>query len=431
MRHHLAGILLSTTLFANASAQTITPEPIKLPPSEFPAPRSQLDALVAANDTTALRLHGWTLWAGVTADSSQSFNGQVLPIFETWLSEEEVFSSKLATFLAGRERNLRPLAVPSQFQAPKARTTADLRSRLRASVKLSPDAVGFLAAQQETPAGSGQSYSYKSASDFAQLNAFFDKHKTPAAERKIADFPAAATNLKLVWGTVKSAGLTGLPIWGGPQNSTNPDFPTEPTWKIRVAVDPTNSQRGRAKDIACNNRKVEADIVPIKAFYHIRLDANSAATANRILGLKAADRVAAGDYSILLAMHITTKEIVNWTWQTYWWQNGTNPPNNFPGGVDGMPDTIKGPWRSYAMCISDSVTVPFNDPKGKLVNCFNPYLETAFGTASNCMACHARANANVGFSFYTETAFFDPTSTIFRNKTRTDFVWAIKNSLPK
>src|SRR5215813_4165454 len=97
---------------ARALAQDIKPEPMPLPPSEFPTPSADLEALIARNDVVALRKHAWLLWSGLTADSSQSFNGRVLPIWETWLSEEEVFSpvnQLLAAGRAPRPRILLPL----------------------------------------------------------------------------------------------------------------------------------------------------------------------------------------------------------------------------------------------------------------------------------------------------------------------------------
>src|SRR6202035_3126116 len=171
---------------ARAFAQNIRPEPIPLPPSEFPVPSADLETQIARNDVVALRKHAWTLWSGVTADSSQSINGRALPIWETWLSEDEAFSpvnQLVAAAAAPRARILLPLAPQKQFQhgAPAAKTLAAAATpsqRLLAFVKMSPDSASFLAASHETPANSGQSYSYVSASDLAQLNAAFDQGRT-------------------------------------------------------------------------------------------------------------------------------------------------------------------------------------------------------------------------------------------------------------
>jgi hypothetical protein len=430
-----------------AVAQNITPEPIALPPSEFPAPSSQLDALIAAGDTAALRQHAWTLWSGLTANSTQSFQGQVLPIWETWLSEQEAFSrptGPLARSTGARE--LLPLAPPAQFEhgaRNRARALAlgrTAQNAILAGVKMSPDSANFIVQSHVTPANSGQSYSYASLSDLARLNAAFDQQNTAVVDRKIIDFPAAATDLKIVFMTVKAtAPLTPIPVWAGPAASTFPSGPTPDSWTNCVAVDPTNSRTGTAP-IDCNGTQIQAQIVPLSAFFSIQVGAEEAAAINARSRLTGNAALAGGDFNILVAMHVTTKEIANWTWATFWWQNGQSPPNSFPGSVDGMPDAtkIKGPWRNYAMCVGDSAVVPINDPKGKPVVCFNPYLETGQvdGIDSNCMSCHALARMPETFddpaiypATYLPNGWFDLADpTIFGGKTKTDFVWAVQNS---
>ena len=431
---------------ARALAQNIKPEPIPLPPSEFPTPSADVEALIARNDIVALREHSWLLWSGLTADSSQSFNGRVLPIWETWLSEQEAFSPinpLVAAAAAPRPRILRPFAPPRQFQHGASTLAKTLtagttpKQRLLAFVKMSPESASFLAASHETPAKSGQSYSYVSPSDLAQLNAAFDLSNTAVKDRKIVDFPAAGIDLKMVFLPLKPGGFSAIPLWNGAADSSDPTQPTPDSWKTCVAVDPTNSQTGTTS-INCNGHQVQAEIVPLKAFYSVQISAADAATINSLSKLTGAAAVQAGDFQVLVSMHVTTKEITNWTWATFWWQNGKNPPNDFPGSVADMPDAskVKGPWRNYAMCISDSMVVPATDPNGKPVVCFNPYLETnqADGLNSNCMSCHAMARlplaatANPYPQTYLPNGFVDlADANIFGGATKTDFVWAIPN----
>jgi hypothetical protein len=332
---------------AIALAQNIKPEPIALPPSEFPTPSAEIEAQIARDDTVGLRKHAWTLWQGLTADSSQSLDARGLPIWETWLSDQEAFSpvARLAA-LTNRLRILLPLAPPHQFQhgAPALRRALTLGAtpsqRLLAGVKISPDSASFLAAPHETPANSGQSYSYVSASDLAQLNAAFDQSHAAVKDRKIVDFPAAATDLKVVFMPVNPTGLSPIPLWNGAADSIDPTQPIPSSWKTCVAVDPTSSRTGTAS-INCNGQQVDAEIVPLKAFYSVQLDEREAATINSLSKLAGSAAVKAGDFHVLVAMHVTTKEIANWTWETFWWQNGKNPPNSFPGSVDDMPDASK------------------------------------------------------------------------------------------
>jgi hypothetical protein len=358
-----------------------------------------------------------------------------LPIWETWLSEQEAFSpSAQIIALAQRPRFLLPLSRPSQFQHAASPTDS-----LLAGVKMSPDSVGFISQTHETPPGSGQTYSYASQSDFIRLNSAFDQSQTPIANRSIVDFPAPAIDLKIVFMKVNSTNLTPIPIWAGANASSVPANPTPDTWTNCVAVDPTNRQTGTAQ-IDCNGTQVQVPIVPINSFYWVQVDANQAAAINTFSKLSGRLLLNPGDYEVLVAMHVTTKEIANWTWATFWWQNGQDPPNAFPGSVSGMPDAtqVKGPWRNYAMCVADAVVSPSTDPNGKPIVCFNPYLETGQvdGIDSNCMSCHARARMPIAFgapNFYPATylpnGWFDLSDpNVFGGLTKTDFVWAIQNS---
>src|SRR5258708_20122105 len=82
-RFFLVLIVLVFSFNRAALAQTITPEPIAVPPSEFPLPSAELDKQVAANDTAALPHHPSILWSGVPAHPTQSFHAQKLPLCET------------------------------------------------------------------------------------------------------------------------------------------------------------------------------------------------------------------------------------------------------------------------------------------------------------------------------------------------------------
>jgi hypothetical protein len=445
LKRHL---LISTILLCCLSpislhGQSIRPEPIALPASEFPTPSAVLDQLVSSNDVAALRAHAWKLWSGLTADSSQSYNGKVLPIWETWLSEQEAFSSVSSVAALGQQRVLRPFAIPSQLRhrarvpanglSEQFATNSDT-SRVLAFVKLNSDAAGFVAVSHPGPAGSGNPISYRSNSDLERLNDYFNSHSTPLAERKIVDFPAAATNLKIVFMPVKANGLSPVPIWAGPEKSSKPANPSTGTWTECVAVDPTNSKSGSGT-VTCNGKQVQAEVVHLDRFYSVRLDAARASAVTQLLNLSGESALADGDFQVLVAMHVTTKEIANWTWQTFWWQNGKDPPNKYPGSLDNLPDSskVKGPWRNYVMCIADSIVVPSNDRNGSPVVCFNPYLEPglAEGISSNCMSCHARATVP-GAPYpgtYHPNGWIDPAdATVFSGQTKTDFVWAIQNS---
>jgi len=124
-------------------------------------------------------------------------------------------------------------------------------------------------------------------------------------------------------------------------------------------------------------------------FYHFALtQAQLAAMRNSAPDIPNLQTASAGDFAALVAMHVTTKEIPDWIWATFWWHDrldeGTFAMNR--------PPEVKGTWRNYLMAEAYSMDTPRQSDGSQRI-AFNPWLEARFphGTASNCMTCHRRA----------------------------------------
>jgi hypothetical protein len=228
-----------------------------------------------------------------------------------------------------------------------------------------------------------------------RLNAGFAAD-APPERREIAAFPRAAVAIKTVWALVHAAGVTPLSVWDG-AGAGAPD-----AWPRIVLVDPTGA-RG----------------VPLAHFHYIRIGAPDLAA------VRAIDPSArAGDYAVLVAMHLTTKEIPDWIWATYWWHDRAEAG---PYAAQ-RPAAVTGVWRNYLMDVAYSAQTP-REPDGGANIAFNPYLETFVGGhQSNCLACHQGAVWRRGGAppFLPVTrgarAAGDPR---FRDATRLDFMWSI------
>ena len=106
----------------------------------------------------------------------------------------------------------------------------------------------------------------------------------------------------------------------------------------------------------------------------------------------------------LVALHIMTKELRDWSWITLWW----SPEADSDFGAD-RPSTITGPFAHYKMCVvtafdekdrapgsSFAATMPSlaaaldrAADAGPSTWCSNPYLETPERAATtNCIGCH-------------------------------------------
>jgi hypothetical protein len=132
----------------------------------------------------------------------------------------------------------------------------------------------------------------------------------------------------------------------------------------------------------------------------------------------------AGDYAVLIGMHLTTKEIPDWVWGTFWWHDR---PNDGPFAAN-RPASVAGVWRNYLMDVAYSMETP-REYDGTPDAVFNPYLEAGFpdGLASNCMTCHQRAVWPSGpGDFLPVTRGARPANDpVFRNSTKLDFLWSI------
>ena len=122
----------------------------------------------------------------------------------------------------------------------------------------------------------------------------------------------------------------------------------------------------------------------------------------------------------LVALHVVTKEVRDWTWITLFWSDA--PKTDF--GAD-RPATIRGPWTSYKMCAvvdydekddgshdsagdaSLAASLAVTRSQGPRTWCSNPYLEKgAHNATTNCIGCHQHAGTGLG----TDTILGDPKS---------------------
>jgi hypothetical protein len=87
-------------------------------------------------------------------------------------------------------------------------------------------------------------------------------------------------------------------------------------------------------------------------------------------------------------MHVTTHEIKDWVWITFWWHDHAE----FGEFGRDRPRALVQPWDHYVMDVTYDMELPWQST-GLPKAIFNPYLEGGLvnGNQSNCMACHQRA----------------------------------------
>lgn len=143
-------------------------------------------------------------------------------------------------------------------------------------------------------------------------------------------------------------------------------------------------------------------------------------------GVSSTNRAVAGQLAILVAMHVTTKEISNWTWQTFYWVPNPDQVGRPSSALAAQvrPKELKGAAGHYALyagCAMVILNQPITGGTNKGVSVlfsYNPYLEGGFsglgtgpnnafqvasplikgqpfGVQTNCMTCHALATSDV------------------------------------
>ncbi|HWK89026.1 MAG TPA: hypothetical protein VNP72_03500, partial [Longimicrobium sp.] len=332
----------------------IIPQPLAY--AGFPVDSATILGWIQATDTVSIRQHAWNIWAGLTAMTNQISNGDTLPVYETWLSRFEVYGAYSPAERAAFATRGRPLDrgfhSPVQFHHAGAlgQAGASQVERIVAGVKYN------MASAEHVWA-----HAYTDSATLDSLNNAWPT-STPIADRNIIPFPDSAVATKPVYWNVNQTGLTIMPYWAGVDSSTADSMPTPTTWTQFVAIDPSGQQVGQTVQVTEGGTTYQARVIGLDQFYSFTLtqdEVDDIYSSDPALDLEVQDtlidvlndtvqtqeRVTVGDFAVLVAMHVSTKEIGNWTWQTFWW---TPDPASNPLSQD-QTAAVQGPFKNFAM----------------------------------------------------------------------------------
>ena len=459
------------TAASDTSVNRITPVPLPnniVPGFSFPEDSTKIlgwtndKTFANGYDSVSIYKHAWGIWAGLTAASGQKYAGDDLLVYETWLGLSEVrqlvVDNNMQGGCAGEtfNRNGRaPLSRPKQFEhaarfaAQKAGLTAvkqpasENLANFWVTVSYSPDAACFATQNQV----------------FKQ--SVINKAYTAGGFGAIPAFPNKSLTIKPTYMVfTDTAVLFRMPVWLTAPEPANADFfgnannyvyvdkkNKQPAGKVAVPVDSTE------KDPA----KIAAATINLSDFIYLTIDAQMAREMNKqdsVQGMNNSGNgygvAKKGQIALLVAMHVTTKEISNWTWQSYYWTPNRDNPGAPSSGLAASlrPAQIKGAAANYACVAAYVMLTPGNAPNspssGPMFG-YNPYLEGGFGpgtftyantynpkyqygTQSNCMSCHALAIPSPA-GVYTTDQNVSLAAPYFRSQVSLDFAWSIQTAL--
>ncbi len=471
-------------------AKTPTPAavvPVSMPAwVGWPADPKALQAAIDARDAAPLREHAWRLWAGINQPTGPT---DPRPLWWTWPTTTQLFESGDgpvgATPMPNHRHAARKPAPAKAAPVPGDHDHTDecyddkhqgqiffpsptyvIPKGTAERFGLNPEcakAEYFVAHTKACSLADGahfqsngdimiatESYSSQAAQVIEAKH--YNQASTLAAlldggTKILPDLPVEHIVTKHMFWPVKATGLSALPVYRDLPREDWCRYNGYETWDHLVAVDPSAKAPAKgevdflfgvydhAGSAALPTKHVEVDVVPLGAFYSMRLDAAAwgALDIEDKMLLDAASEWAhgsafePGDYVVSVAMHIITKEIPQWTLQSAWW---SDEPNAGPYAANrpSLPEAV-GPWSHYLMTTADGIPTAPDGPT--LPVSFNPFIELAatHPVATNCRNCHTRAAWCTG-QYLTPTgpgplANIDVDDALFAGQLLTDFQWVI------
>lgn len=410
-------------------------KPIRLPGGRaFPAPQSELIRMRDRENVHRMRAHAWDLFEGLVDGG---------PVWGGWYTKCDVRLEKCIP--AGAEtvemsKVLRSLEVPLQSLQALAITpeNAALDSKDALQLDRGSEVLKKVVSDFRDHPQFASVLFNKEAADhilgdclYPRATPGFEKTcpSLPVAPGSITPFDRGSIALKTVWArmVVDDKSLGHLWVWDSAVwdqiQKANDDPGRYLAPSVQVAV---------TSQAACENRDYRDDeSVPISCFYAFKLtqadiDALTAPPGN--LSIIDNSSVAPGNYLVLVGLHITTKEIPDWFWATFWW---TKRGRSDSRAAD-RPKQIPAQWNHFVMETTSSETTPREKDGGPKI-CFNPFLETLIknGAISNCMQCHGKAafgsRANIGAYDLGILGRDGRTLASGSDGVQTDFIWSVAN----
>jgi hypothetical protein len=445
----------------NDSVIHSVPLPVVVKGFHFPEDSNTVYHWLSPYDSASVYSHAWGIWAGLTAQSGEVFQGDSLLVYQTWLGigeiQQLVMNEQSAKKSGNAKTGLTPLTLPRQFTNTAFKQTALKQGIIDTSAGENFGSNFWVAVAYDPAAVSHV------ITNSLLKQSVLDSYKKKDAIGYIPPFPADAITTKPVYYVGhRGDSLIRIPVWPGPPASAKAYSPAD--WNTYVYADVKNRQPAGKKLVPVKGShpspaQMNAATCNLNDFIHLKIDGVMAEYLNAQDSTVQGDVAAAGDIALLVAMHVTSKEISNWTWQSYYW--APDPVNPFsPSSMLAAslrPSVLSRAAAHYAVTVAYTEVLP-NQPitggsdKGATAMIgYNPYLEAGFdpsvftgypntfnrsfqfGVQTNCMSCHALATPQSldkdSNDVYSTDQYVDMNNPFFKNKVQLDFAWSIQAAI--
>ncbi len=378
----------------------------------FPAAQSLLLHLRDKQEMDEMRRHAWGVFQALTEQASSDDRR---PIWETWYTKEETFPTN------GGPPRLKQAHPEREFEISRKLLLGISRAGPSGLSRDESQLSTIFLLNQEARSHVCQQGLYSQMT----LNELLRKAAGEIAG--IPEFPPASAAVKAAWWLVRHGKRTAVPVWYSESAGSEDERNGYSKWKRYVIVDPSLTEDQikpgeMAEGTLPWGTTVRGALVATSRFYSSSFRSD---TERQAFSKASAVEVAAGDCAVLVALHVATKEIPDWTWSTFWWHE---KPNEGPFAAQ-RPGTLEGYWRNYLMDTTFSTDTP-RRPDGKHKSCFNPWLEATLprGIASNCMTCHQLAawqHSGNPLSVPVTLGGLVQDHPYFNDKLKLDYLWSI------
>jgi hypothetical protein len=458
------------------AVQTVTPVPLPtniVPGFNFPEDSNIIYSWLQPNyDSAKVYQHAWGVWAGLTAESGQSYGGDKLLVYQTWFGIGELQTLSIAgkTDEASMEskEGMTLLTPPTQIKHAVSLKKAAMKPSGVVDTSAGFNfGSSFWVAVAYDPNAAKFTLKNKLIRDSTEIS---NRYKIAGGIGNIPAFPSNAITTKPVYyvGRKKDS-LIRIATWPGEPSKPmafGPPFTGDAgitVWNTFVYADVKNQQPAGKQLVPVvgsnpTTAQIAAATCNLSDFINFKIDARMAAYLNKQQAVVQGDSAHAGDIALLVAMHVTTKEISNWTWQTYYWDYNPAAPKAPSSSLaqSNKPSQLSPAAAHYSVSTAYLFVTP-NQPltggTNKGVNAmigYNPYLEAGFapstfqfknqmnpdfkyGIQTNCMSCHALAgNESIdksGNPFYSTDQYIDNNDRYFVNKVKLDFAWSLQAAI--